>query len=272
MSQIRLSTRCTWNPEQWKVFCIGAGFLSSTVIDPESEVWIRRTAAVLKDWPVPQKSIVRTWRSAAVWFLSQFPFCRFDESCQSWNFLNALFLLYGFLLCFVCQIAEGKSRWVLSPDSYISRLEPDVDQALRSSLADSVLKLGTDHKKPIRPGWKAFLFFALVYTTAQIPVNLNIYILRSVKQNHCLHMHKGRMTRTRYCTICTVHVQICTFRVYFYYSSFCKGMPFIEQSYILFLSRRCCFVVAFWPFRLIMNPFSTHRGCICCSGYSLALF
>ena len=109
--------------------------------------------------------------------------------------------MYGFLLCFVCQIADGKSRWVLSPDSYISRLEPDVDQALRSSLADSVLKLGTDDKKPIRPGWKAFLFFALVYTTAQIPVNLNIYILRSVKQNHCLHMHKGRMTRTRYCTI-----------------------------------------------------------------------
>ena len=74
------------------------------------------------------------------------PFYRFDESCQSWNFLNALFLLYGFLLCFVCQISEGKSRWVLSPDRYISRLEPDVDQALRSSLADSVLKLGVDHE------------------------------------------------------------------------------------------------------------------------------
>ena len=44
------------------------------------------------------------------------------------------------------QIAEGKSRWVLSPDLYISRLEPDVDQALRSSLADSVLKLGMDHE------------------------------------------------------------------------------------------------------------------------------
>ena len=27
--------------------------------------------------------------------------------------------------------------------------------------------------------------------------------------------------------------------VYFYYSSVCKGMPFIEQSYISFLSRRC---------------------------------
>ena len=52
----------------------------------------------------------------------------------------------SFLLCFACQIAEGKSRWVLSPDRYISCLEPYLDQTLRSSLADSVLKLGIDHE------------------------------------------------------------------------------------------------------------------------------
>ncbi len=36
-SQVWRTTSCTWNPvKQWKIFCVGAGFLPSRVIDP---VW-----------------------------------------------------------------------------------------------------------------------------------------------------------------------------------------------------------------------------------------
>ena len=103
------------------------------------------------------------------------PFCRFDESCQSWNFLNALFFAVWLFALFCMPNCWGQIA--MSPFSR-SLHQPSWTRCWSGVAVEPsgfCAQTGSG-------SWDRFLFarsqsgqVGKLYPTAQIPVNLNIY-------------------------------------------------------------------------------------------------